>query len=158
MADLAARGHERAPDRVILVTHTLRYNRMHWLQIDAMDRHWERARVDATLDGEDEPVEIATKNVAGLTIHVRAGDGHFPVERGKGVGITVDGQTIEGPPPTSDGSWRLRLVKEDGRWTRSPSGDEVLAKRHVHNMCNRGIEPYTVFVWVWLRRSRADHI
>ncbi len=48
MASLAVKGQNRAPREVHLVTYTLRYNRMSWLTIDALEEHWAQARFDAS--------------------------------------------------------------------------------------------------------------
>src|SRR5439155_578089 len=40
---IAAVGRDPMPHRVRFTTWTLRYNRMAWLQLDGLDRHWERA-------------------------------------------------------------------------------------------------------------------
>src|ERR1041385_8335812 len=49
----AAKGRNIAPKEIHFETWTLRYNHMHWIQIDGLEKHWERARVDAELAGAD---------------------------------------------------------------------------------------------------------
>ena len=44
---IAAAGRNRMPKEVSFVTYFLRYNRMHWVQVDRMENHWQMARVDA---------------------------------------------------------------------------------------------------------------
>ena len=43
---IASAGRELVPDVVHFTTWTLRYNRSFWVQIDGLEQHWERARVD----------------------------------------------------------------------------------------------------------------
>ena len=44
---LAARGRQAVPRKLRLVTYTLRYNRMRWLELTGLESHWDRARVEA---------------------------------------------------------------------------------------------------------------
>src|SRR5260370_467099 len=41
---IAARGRDPLPRRIRFTTWTLRYNRMLWVTVDGLERHWERAR------------------------------------------------------------------------------------------------------------------
>src|SRR5207244_12174728 len=59
---IAAKGRDPVPDKVRFTTWTLRYNQMLWVMVDGLERHWERARVDAELDGDENNVKAATKN------------------------------------------------------------------------------------------------
>src|SRR5262249_7253940 len=44
---IVARGRDPWPRKVRLTTWTLAYNRMNWVTIDALGKHWERARLNA---------------------------------------------------------------------------------------------------------------
>ena len=66
----AAKGREATPTKVRLTTWTLRYNTMKWVRIEALEKHWDRARVDAELDGTT--VKVTTQNVAALTLGTAA--------------------------------------------------------------------------------------
>ncbi len=44
-------GRELLPWRLHFTTWTLRYNQCAWIQVDGLEQHWERARVDAELCG-----------------------------------------------------------------------------------------------------------
>ena len=46
---IAESGRDRIPRKVCFTTWTLRYNRSHWVQIDELEHHWDRARIDAEL-------------------------------------------------------------------------------------------------------------
>src|SRR5262249_6197080 len=73
--EIAARGRDPAPAKLRFTTFTLSFNQMKWITVDALEQHWERARVDA--DGET----ITTSNVAAFT----------SMRTGK---FTIDGQPI----------------------------------------------------------------
>jgi len=45
--DEAARKGRTEPDHIRFVTYTTRYNRCFWVAVDGLDRHYERAEVDA---------------------------------------------------------------------------------------------------------------
>ena len=48
------------PPRVRFTTWTLRYNHSYWVQVDELEHHWERARIDAELpDGHRYEKEFA---------------------------------------------------------------------------------------------------
>lgn len=64
------KGRIHEPAELHLQTRTLAYSRLHWLQIQAMQRHWEDARVDAKWDRSANKVEIETKNVDSLVLHL----------------------------------------------------------------------------------------
>src|SRR5207244_2066122 len=53
-------------------TWTLRYNRLCWLSIDGLDKHWERARIMASLFPPAKPdvVEVSTENVSAFSLDV----------------------------------------------------------------------------------------
>ena len=49
---LAAKGRNPVPKEIRFTTWMLRYNKMFWLTVDAMAEEWQRARVDARIDGD----------------------------------------------------------------------------------------------------------
>ncbi len=125
---IARKGREAWPRSVKFTTYTLRYYRMKWVVVDALDRHWEKAVVEAdTVD--DRTVKASTKNVAALSFDFGAG-GCDLAPAGK-VAVVLDGQKIEAPAPMSDRSWRVHFRKESGQWkVVERPGLEGLAKRH----------------------------
>jgi len=117
------KGINQQPKKVTLVTHSLKFNRVHWLQADALERHWEEARVQAEMssEGSEDLFVLKTHNLAGLTLHVRSserGTHRFPR-------CIIDGQEIARsnmvpllsmssiPKPSSH---PFRLVKTNGKW------------------------------------------
>jgi Prolyl oligopeptidase family len=130
---IAALGRERTTAEIHFTTWTLRYNTCHWLQIDGMEQHWERARVDIDLIGNEEggPL-IETANVSAFTISIPPGLGVVvPFTVAKGRRIMIDEQVVEAPGPLSDRSWVAHFRKNDGHWAMAASVDDgVLRKRH----------------------------
>jgi hypothetical protein len=139
------KGRNPVPPVIKFTTWTLRYNRMLWVQVDGMEKHWERATVTANLidlsalrtralaAGQKLPTELAevsvrTKNVDALTLAMPSGlcpldDTHRPT-------VLLDGQTLSGPAVESDRSWNVHFRKTGGRWTVVSSTDDgTLRKR-----------------------------
>ena len=50
MDAIADRGRDQYPREVRFTTWTLKYNRMRWVVVDGLEKHWERARVNAELE------------------------------------------------------------------------------------------------------------
>jgi hypothetical protein len=108
--ELMERGAEKVPRRVRLTTFTLRYNQQKWLRVDALEKHWERARIDGELAGTDS-VDLKTANIAALTLDF-AGNPFGS----KAVRATVDGQNVELKNSGTPNVWQAHLVKESGIW------------------------------------------
>jgi len=127
LADLA---REVVPSEVRFTTWTLRYNRSFWLRLDGLEEHWERARVEAELQGGDDGgPKLKTKNVEAMTLSIPSGYAPFKLTE-KPI-IEVDGMELDGPPVLSDKSWDVHLRKVDGQWkVVSSVDDDTLRKRH----------------------------
>jgi dienelactone hydrolase len=123
---IAARGRDAYPRRLKFVTYTLRYNRMKWLVVDGLDKHWEKAQIDATLAGDS--VQLTTQNTAALTLDF--GPGGAPVELVGKATVRIDGQTLTVTGPASDRSWTLHLSKSAGKWAVAAKAPEGKRKRH----------------------------
>lgn len=118
----AVKGVNPAPRKISFVTHTLKYDRMHWVTVDALEKHWELARVDAELAGQG--IGVKTRNVAGLTLSPSS-------LKGGGPKIVIDGQELNGPPMLAEGKWSASFHKADGKWVQGKGGGEAaLLKRH----------------------------
>jgi len=125
---IIARGRNPVPPRVRFTTWTLRYNRMLWVTVDGLNRHWERARVDAAI-ADTETVKVKTENVSGLTLSMAAG--YCPLDDTRRPTVVLDGQELEAAPVLSDRSWLAHFRRTDGRWaTVKSAADGVLRKRH----------------------------
>lgn len=103
-------GRNPKPESVSLQTRTLRYNRMHWVEILGLDAHWQDSRVDAKLISPA-GLEVTTKNIHALRLTPPR-----PVER-----IAIDGQQLVAPHASS-----IEIIKQNGTW--SVTTGEALAK------------------------------
>ena len=128
MDQLARRGRNRYPRSVVLETYTLKYNRMHWLTIDALGEHWKHARVAARLEPEAGKVAIDAENVTALSLDF--GPGSSPFEPGRPVKIEVGGTSLTGPPLRSDLSWTCRIHRDGDTWSIGPRPESGPRKRH----------------------------
>jgi pimeloyl-ACP methyl ester carboxylesterase len=98
--ELAAKGRNPAPTEVRFTTWTLRYNKMHWIEIDGLEEHWKRARVDAKVAGD--LITVKTVNVSGF--HLRWPAGLAPFRPGVRPMLDVNGRRIRLPAVAADGS------------------------------------------------------
>jgi hypothetical protein len=122
--ELVGRGRDALPREVRFTTWTLRYNTCKWVSIDQMEKHWERARVDAFIDAPNH-LSIHTTNVTQLTLS-------FPREGGpldaKQVKVKIDDQTLAASLSASDDLRQIQLRRivnsfPHGRpysWTTGP--------------------------------------
>jgi hypothetical protein len=126
---IAARGRDRVPARVRFTTWTLRYNRSHWLTVDGLERHWDRAAVSASLPHPTLGVILTTRNVSALTLSVGPGD--CPLQITGRPRVRIDRQEVVAAPVLSDRSWTAHFRKKDGKWEAVDSvADGSLRKRH----------------------------
>ena len=97
---------QTSPGRIRFVTYTTRYNSDYWVQVDAMERLYRRADVDATRRDDGEYM-IKTHNVARLvlteTAHARS--------------IAIDGQNLTVKPAPM-----ITLRKTGGTWRVDRNG------------------------------------
>lgn len=119
------RGRDPLPRRVHFTTWTLRYPRSHWVQLDALEQHWERARVVAEIVEPNE-IRLQTENVAALTLDLPPGPSPFapgPIR------LKINDAVIQGPLPASDGSLRWQLHKAGTAWKSGPLPADEIRKR-----------------------------
>ncbi|MBI3465666.1 MAG: prolyl oligopeptidase family serine peptidase, partial [Planctomycetes bacterium] len=104
-------GRPRYPEQVTLQTRTLRYNRCDWVEVLALDEHWQDTRVDARWVSPSR-LEVATRNVAALRLQ-------RPPLVAKGfepnAAVVIDGQEFAGAFTAAPGG-ALDLEKIAGRW------------------------------------------
>ncbi len=125
---LAARGRTPVPHDVHFVTHTLRYNQMAWVTIDALGEHWEPARVEGRQAAGDNGIELTTANVSGLTLRFDAGEWESDLRHA--VSVRIDGVPIAGPLPGTDRSWSASFHREGGTWKLGSLPSDGLRKEH----------------------------
>ena len=126
--EIAARGRTTTPRKVRFTTFTLTYNQSNWVTVDALLKHWERARVDAELTG-DSAVNVATSNVTAFTLAMDSGA--CPLDVARRPVVTIDGQKLDAPIPGSDRSWTAHFRKSGTQWSAvESSAVSGLHKRH----------------------------
>ena len=123
---LARVGRDRNPKDIYFTTYTLRYNRMHWLTVDRLTRHWEKTTVRGWRDAQG--VSLETRNVRQLTLNFPSGDAPWPIKQP--VVINLDRQTIAGPKPASDRSWKVTPHRNGNRWQVGKPRERGIVKRH----------------------------
>jgi dienelactone hydrolase len=126
---IVERGRNPVPDKVHFTTWTLRYNQMHWVTVDALEQHWERARVDAELDRANNAVKITAKNVSSLTLSFPPG--LCPLDNTRPLRVEIDGRKIDAARVQSDRSWTAHFRKSGGKWLSATNTAEIeLGKHH----------------------------
>lgn len=126
---IAAAGRPRAPERVRFATYTLRYNRSYWVMLDRLGKHWEQARIQASLPSGLDVTTVRTSNVEAFTLAL--GPGAAPLRLAGTPRVVIDGQAVTAAPVLSDRSWTTHFRRRDGKWTTVPSTEESsLVKRH----------------------------
>jgi pimeloyl-ACP methyl ester carboxylesterase len=132
---IAQKGRDQWPKEIRFTTWTLKYNRMRWVVVDGMEKHWDRARVDASIDG-DHTIQAKTSNVSAVSFQF--GTGARMLNPAMKVNVVIDGQTVVAGGPLTDGSWTAHLRKTGGttgaKWMIAgvDAGDDsnTLRKRH----------------------------
>jgi hypothetical protein len=108
-APLVARQRPDYPLRVRFETYTLRYASCDWLELLALDRHYERALVDA--ERTETGFSVKTKNVRALHITLPPGTPQPQV-------VAIDGQNVTARPWVSPaGTYHVYLQRQGERWS-----------------------------------------
>ena len=108
--DAAKQGGNARPTQVHLQTRTLRYDKMYWVRVLALDQHWQDTRVDAEIK-PDGSIHMTTKNVAALAVPDW-------VEHPTGQ-LIIDGQRVLGQPVIVEQHHGV-LIRQEGKWQYAP--------------------------------------
>jgi len=127
LSAIVAKGVNRIPERIRFTTYTLRYNEMSWVCVDGLEKHWERAQVNADIV-DDHTIEVETQNVSQLTLDMP--DGLCPLDPEKNPKVVIDFKPLVAPGIKEDGSWTVHFAKEDGRWIVVEEKENTLRKVH----------------------------
>lgn len=126
---IVARGRDPMPLKVRFTTWTLRYNQMEWITVDALEHHWQRARVDAEIDAFSNVIRVSTTNVGALTFSMPPG--FCPLAPAGRPRVLLNGQELQAPPVMSDRSWTAHFRKHDGTWAITDTEQDLpLHKQH----------------------------
>jgi pimeloyl-ACP methyl ester carboxylesterase len=127
MDALAKKGRVEYPREIHFTTWTLRYNRMRWVVVDGLEKHWDRARVSASIEG-DRKVSATTSNVSAVSFEM--GTGAELINPGVKATVVLDGQTLTVPGAQTDGSWLVHFRKTGSKWALADDDSATLRKRH----------------------------
>jgi hypothetical protein len=107
---------QTSPDHIRFVTYTTRYNRDYWLSVDGLDKHYERADVDAQRTSGGASYEIKTTNLTRLVLR----------ETGHAREIKIDGQSLK-----VKSAPEITLARHASSWKVDKNGREPgLHKTH----------------------------
>lgn len=109
---IVANGRKAEPPEIRFTTWTLRYNKMFWITIDAMDEEWQRARVNAKVDGNT--ITATTTNVTALSVTFESAVVPFPT--GTAPTLHIDDDTIRLPTVRADKLLTVSVVRSGGTW------------------------------------------
>ena len=98
---------QASPDHIRFVTYTTRYNSDYWMSVDAMDRLYARADVDAGRNADRSRYTITTHNTARLVLR----------EADHATSIAIDGQTL-----AMKGAPVITLRKTGAKWQVDRNG------------------------------------
>lgn len=126
LEQLAREGRDRLPPVVRFSTYTLKYNRSHWVAIDALQEHWEQAVIAAAIEAGR--IAVRTRNIDQFTL--RMPPGTCPLDVSQPVGILVNGDAVEVPGPFTDRSFSATLHRDGDRWRAGPRPVDGLRKAH----------------------------
>ena len=108
------------PDHIRFVTYTTRYDRCFWVRVGELEKHYERAEVNARRSADGTTVEVETKNVAVLRLNV-------PRART----VSIDGQEMKDLSAAPE----LVFLKRNGVWKdRFDPGEQVEQRRKRHGL------------------------
>src|SRR6202453_2100235 len=121
---IADKGRKAWPKEIKFTTWTLRYNQMDWVTVDGLEKHWERARVNARIVPQDENAEIqvATTNVLALTLQISD-----RLHATGAIDVVIDNQPVGGDFKESQ---TCHFKRTNNKWMVNSIDDSALAKRH----------------------------
>jgi hypothetical protein len=104
------------PNHIRFLTYTTRYNRSYWVTLDGLEKHYDRAEVDAKRSDDRAQYEIATKNLSRLILR----------EADHAESIQIDGRklSVKRAP-------EITLEKSGGSWGQTDGSERPgLRKKH----------------------------
>ena len=131
IAKHAEKGLIHVPKSVHFVTYTLKYNKMKWVTVDALEQHWEKSRIDATIDKNS--ILINTKNISAFNLNFSEGQSPFPA--GAPIKIVVNGKELTDKFGSKHNkSWKKYFTHLNGEWRMGGASFPHLAKNKKHNL------------------------
>jgi pimeloyl-ACP methyl ester carboxylesterase len=121
-----AKGRDPLTPHIRFQTFTTRYNECKWVTIDALDQHWEKAEIDATLVDEG-TIRVKTKNVAAFTIAFPPGP--VPLDKTHPPRVIIDEQELVGPV-VKEGWTAHFAVGPQKKWTATATNQSTTPTKH----------------------------
>jgi dienelactone hydrolase len=118
----AQNGKSQQPSKVRFATSSLKYNQMHWITLDGLEKHWEMARVEGEM--KEDGIHLHTSNLSAMSLDLK---GIHGTQRT----IYIDGQKLAPVPSSASEHWTPHLHKSEGKWT---FGDLPKELRKKHNL------------------------
>lgn len=106
---------QTSPDHIRFVTYTTRYNRDYWVTVNTLEKHYDRAEVNAQRSDSGARYQITTRNITRLTL----------AETDHAHDIEIDGQHI-----SAKGSPQIVLEKAAAGWRVTRGPESGLVKTH----------------------------
>ncbi len=122
LAAAAATGQAKTPREVHWQSRTLRYNKMHWVQVFGLGEHWQDARVDAEMVSPEE-IKVTTKNVTVL---------HLDPEELTTRQVSIDGQSVPIEPGGNRSHRGISLRRTNDTWRHDPHFVSTYSDRTKH--------------------------
>ena len=101
LAGVAGKGRPAVPRAIDFTTYTLRYPRHTWLTIEGLGKHWNEARVRATI-ASPTAIEIETTNVTRLRLDIQTNSKAIAADGS--VDVRIDGHAADGDSMTGSTS------------------------------------------------------
>ncbi|WP_339612599.1 prolyl oligopeptidase family serine peptidase [uncultured Rubinisphaera sp.] len=126
------------PQQLRFITHTLKYNKLHWLTVTGLEQHWEPSRVYAELEPENKRILVSVQGVTGLDLNFPAGTCSFPLDQKIEIHLTTKYQSrpslhkqiMELDRPGTDRSWSCSLRWAGRQWVQQSAEPTGLKKKH----------------------------
>jgi hypothetical protein len=107
-APFIQKGRAEYPKRVHFVTYTLRYPACDWVDIVGLEKHYEKAIVDA--EKTEDGFKVSTTNIDILRLRV-------PKDDLQEMAVEIDGQKVNVRPwDSKGGEYHVYLEKRAGKW------------------------------------------
>ncbi|OWK37495.1 prolyl oligopeptidase family serine peptidase [Fimbriiglobus ruber] len=125
---IVEKGRDPLPAEIRFATYTLRYNQRGWITVDGLDKHWDKATVNASLQPATGCVLIQAEGATALTVRFPPGSVTTPMMRR--FAFAPDEKPSDPLPLTSDRSLTAHFQRAGKKWrqTEAPAPDG-LAKR-----------------------------
>jgi hypothetical protein len=125
--EIVAKGRNPVPKHIKFVTYTLRYNEMFWIELDGLDEHWKKARIEAKINGNQ--IEATTENISRMAFNFESG--LSPFEVGVKPTLRIDGKVVESSATVGPNrSLHIYLYRHAAAWIAGepPAQPDVLRK------------------------------